>query len=187
MAILELEQGEIYTDIASINRELSSLKIAVSHWQVELPKNIASLIAKNLLSDDDKEALLQPYDEFFHQLMAEAGVISRDLLVLHPDDGYLETHLETFGSYHIHNDNEGRYIVDGECVFGFARPDDTQVKLTLQPGDYINVPINTEHWFSLTSLRRLKAIRYFTFVNEWQTTYTHRGILEAFKSVAVPA
>ena len=52
------------------------------------------------------------------------------------------------------------------------RPDGTQVELTVQPQEYINVPAGTEHWFYLTPKRRVKAVRYFTNTEGWVPEYT---------------
>jgi 1,2-dihydroxy-3-keto-5-methylthiopentene dioxygenase len=88
----------------------------------------------------------------------------------------LEGMLEKFSRPHIHTDDEVRYIVDGEGVFGFVCPDGTQMELTIQPEEYINVPAGTEHWFYLTSQRRIKAVRYFVDTSGWTPEYTNTKI-----------
>jgi len=75
-------------------------------------------------------------------------------------------------------DDEVRYIIDGEGVFGFVLPPSlpSQMELTVQPEAYINVPAGTEHWFYLTPQRRLKALRYFTGTEGWTPLYTGKEI-----------
>jgi 1,2-dihydroxy-3-keto-5-methylthiopentene dioxygenase len=80
--------------------------------------------------------------------------------------------LAKFDKVHTHSDDEVRYIIDGEGIFGFVLPDGRQVELTVETGDYINVPADTEHWFHLTEKRRIKAVRYFTSAEGWVANYT---------------
>ena len=70
---------------------------------------------------------------------------------------------------------ELRYIIDGECIFGFVRPDGSRVELTVQKEEYINVPAGTEHWFYLTNARRVKAVRYFTGTQGWIPMYSDQN------------
>jgi hypothetical protein len=67
-------------------------------------------------------------------------------------------------------------IVAGECQFGFVLPSGPQVRLTLHPGDVLRIPAGSEHWFQLTPLHQLKAVRLFSFVDHWVTTPTDRAI-----------
>lgn len=190
MSILEFTNGTIYTDLERINQALAPLNIKVDSWESPPLNPVTHLISQNLLDEAEREAVLQFYDRAFQKLLLENPIVSRDLLVLHPEDSYIDTHLQKFSSFHTHNDQEGRYIVDGECVFGFALPDSSpdnspessQVKLTLHRGDYLRVPPYTEHWFTLTAAKRLKAIRYFTFTDEWTTEYTDRAIAPEFRA-----
>ncbi|MGB8700829.1 MAG: cupin, partial [Thermosynechococcaceae cyanobacterium] len=88
----------------------------------------------------------------------------------------LDTLLAKFNRPHTHADDEVRYIVDGEGIFGFIAPDGTQLELTVQVEDYINVPARTEHWFYLTPSRRIKAVRYFSGTEGWVPNYTDTAI-----------
>ncbi|MBE9129242.1 MULTISPECIES: 1,2-dihydroxy-3-keto-5-methylthiopentene dioxygenase [unclassified Coleofasciculus] len=176
MAILRLEDDTTYTQLDDIIRELAPLNIELNHWSVGDNPEIHNLLAKDALSDQEKEEVLQALDDYFEQLKETAGYQSRDLIVLHPEVPNLEAMLSKFNRCHYHTDNEVRYIVAGEGVFGFVRPDGSQVELTVQPEEYINVPANTEHWFHLTPTRRVKAVRYFTTTEGWVPEYTATDI-----------
>lgn len=176
MAILQLEDGTTYTKLDDIERELAPLNIQLNHWPVGDNSEIHTLLAQDTLSDDQKEQVLQSLDGYFEQLKASAGYQSRDLIVLHPEMPNLDTLLSKFNACHYHTDDEVRYIVAGEGVFGFVRPDGSQVELTVQPEEYINVPANTEHWFYLTPSKRIKAVRYFTTTEGWMPEYTSTEI-----------
>ena len=176
MAILRLENGTIHTQLSDIARELAPLNIQLNRWPVGDNPRIRELLALDALDDNQKEQVLQALDGYFQQLSETAGYQSRDLIVLHPDIPNLDTMLSKFNSCHIHSDDEVRYIVAGEGIFGFVRPDGTQVEVTVQPEEFINVPANTEHWFYLTAARKIKAVRYFTTTDNWTPEYTDTEI-----------
>lgn len=176
MAILQLEDGTTYTHLGDIARELAALNIQLDRWQIGDDPEIKSLLAQDALTDEQKEQVLQALDGYFEQLKASDGYQSRDLIVLHPEIPNLNTLLSKFNRCHYHTDAEVRYIVAGEGIFGFVRPDGTQVELTIQPEEFINVPENTEHWFYLTPSQRIKAVRYFTTMEGWVPEYTNQEI-----------
>lgn len=176
MAILQLEDGTTYTQFDDIARELAPLGVQLNHWSIGDNPEIHRLLAQDALSDEEKEQVLQGLDGYFEHLKETAGYQSRDLIVLHPDVPNLDALLSKFDRTHYHTDNEVRYIVAGEGVFGFVRSDGSQVELTVQAEEYINVPANTEHWFYLTPSRRVKAVRYFTTTEGWVPEYTNTEI-----------
>lgn len=183
MAILRIEDGTTYTQLEDIARELAPLNVQLNCWPVGDNSEIQRLLAQDSLNDEEKEQVLQAVDGYFEDLKASAGYQSRDLIVLHPEVPNLDTLLSKFDRCHFHTDNEVRYIVAGEGIFGFVRPDGSQVELTVQPEEYINVPANTEHWFYLTPSKRIKAVRYFTTTEGWVPEYTDKEI--KFRKAAV--
>lgn len=183
MAILQLEDGTTYTQLGDIARELAPLNVQLNRWPVGDNPEIHRLLAKDALSDEEKEQVLQGLDSYFEELKASAGYQSRDLIVLHPEVPNLNALLSKFDPCHYHTDAEVRYIVAGEGIFGFVRPDGSQVELTVQAQEYINVPENTEHWFYLTPSQRIKAVRYFTTTEGWLPEYT--GTEKRFRTAAV--
>ncbi|HIK28717.1 MAG: cupin domain-containing protein [Oscillatoriaceae bacterium SKW80] len=172
MAILQKEDGTICTEMEAIARELAPLNIQLHRWPIGENTQTRILLAKETLSDSEKEQLLQSLDHYFQELKNTQGYQSRDIIILHPATPNLDVMLAKFQSCHTHADDEVRYIIDGEGVFGFVRPDGSQIELTVQPEEYINVPAGTEHWFHLTAARRIKAIRYFSGTEGWVPQYT---------------
>lgn len=183
MAILRLEEGTTYTELGDIERELAPVNVQLNRWPVGDNSEIHALLAKDALNDEEKEQVLQALDSYFEQLKASADYQSRDLIVLHPEVPELDALLSKFNRCHYHTDDEVRYIIAGEAVFGFVRPDGTQVEVTVQPEEYINVPANTQHWFYLTPSKRVKAVRYFTTTEGWVPEYTDTSI--KFRTAAV--
>ncbi|GFE70975.1 acireductone dioxygenase [Chroococcus sp. FPU101] len=176
MAILRFEDGTTYTNLEDISRTLAPLNVALNYWTVGDNRETRDLLDKAALSDEEKEAVLQALDGYFEEMKQKEGYQARDLIVLHPNIPNLDAMLSKFERCHTHADDEVRYIVDGEGVFGFVLPDKTQVELTIQPEEYINVPANTEHWFHLTEQKRIKAVRYFITTEGWIPEYTETMI-----------
>ncbi|MBD2489746.1 acireductone dioxygenase [Aulosira sp. FACHB-615] len=176
MAILKLEDGKILTDINHIAKELAPLNIQLNRWSVGENSELHHLLNQDSLNEDQKNQVLEFLDHYFEKLQQTAGYQSRDLIVLHPAIPDLDGFLAKFSQIHTHADDEVRYVIDGEAVFGFVRPDDSQVELTVQPQEYINVPAGTEHWFYLSPARRVKAVRYFIDTAGWVPQYTGKEI-----------
>jgi 1,2-dihydroxy-3-keto-5-methylthiopentene dioxygenase len=173
MAILQLEKGKTLTDIESIGHHLATLNIQLKKWPVGEDVSTQALLAQPTLQEEEKEQVLFVLDHYFESLEV---FHARDMIVLNPATPNLDGMLEKFSRPHTHSDDEVRYIVDGEGRFGFVCPDGTQMELTIQPEEYINVPAGTEHWFCLTPQRRIKAIRYFVDTLGWTPEYTHTEI-----------
>ncbi|MGL6340611.1 MAG: 1,2-dihydroxy-3-keto-5-methylthiopentene dioxygenase [Waterburya sp.] len=172
MAILQLENGTTYTNLSDIMGELSCLDIQLKHLPLTNKQNLTALLARENLSDCEKEQVLQKLEVYFQQLRQAENYQSCDLIVLHSKIQHLDALLSKFEKSHIHADDEVRYIIAGEGVFGFVRPDGSQIELKVQPEDYINVPKGIEHWFYLTQLRQIKAVRYFINTEGWMPEYT---------------
>ncbi len=175
MAILRIDDGNVITDLQAIAQELAPLKVQLSYWPID-NSQVQSLLDRPALDDAEKEQVLVGLDHYFEPLKTRDGYTSRDLIVLYPEVPNLDALLAKFNAVHTHADDEVRYIVDGEGVFGFVRPDGSQVELTMQPQEFINVPAGTEHWFYLTASRRVKAVRYFIGMEGWVPEYTNTAI-----------
>jgi 1,2-dihydroxy-3-keto-5-methylthiopentene dioxygenase len=175
VAKLRLED-RTHTDLQAITRELSALNIQLDRWALGDNPQLHHLLRQEQLSEDEKNQVLVALDRYFEQLQRTSNYQSRDLIVLHPRTPQLEALLAKFDRVHTHAADEVRYIIDGEGVFGFVRPDGSQVELTVEAEEYINVPAGTEHWFYLTPQRRIKAIRYFIETEGWIPQYTETEI-----------
>ena len=174
MAQLQFINGTETKDIATIQQTLAPLQVQLSKWPIQ--EQVAQLLHKAQLTDMEKETITSAHDVYFEQLQDEHGYQSRDLIVLHPDIPNLDALLEKFSRIHTHDDDEVRYIVDGSGIFGFVLPNEEQVLLTIEAGEFIHVPKDTEHWFVLTEQKRIKALRYFTTTDGWSPNYTQRPI-----------
>jgi 1,2-dihydroxy-3-keto-5-methylthiopentene dioxygenase len=150
--------------------------VQLEHWPLKLEGNTRKFLEKEALLEEEKQGLLLELEHVFKKLKKQEGYQDRDLVVLHPKLENLNKMLSKFYACHTHDDDEVRYIIDGEGVFGFVLPDGHQVELVVAQGDFIRVPKNTEHWFYLTDSMRIKAVRYFTGTEGWVPVYTNTPI-----------
>jgi 1,2-dihydroxy-3-keto-5-methylthiopentene dioxygenase len=176
MAILKLSDGTQYHQLPDIQRELAALNIQLQRWPVGDNLQLQALLQQDQLTETEKEEVLGHLDQYFKELQ-QLGYRSRDLIAIHPAIPGLGEMLAKFDRCHTHADDEVRYIVTGAGIFGFVRPDGSQVELTVEAEEYINVPAGTEHWFYLTEECRVKAIRYFVDTTGWVPLYTDTPIL----------
>ncbi|ERT06265.1 cupin domain protein [Lyngbya aestuarii BL J] len=176
MAILQLEDGTTYTELEEISRRLEPLNVRLNYWKVGEDPELKALLNQSALDNEEKEQVLLELDHYFEHLKQTDGYQSRDLIALHPDIPNLDSLMAKFESCHTHADDEVRYIIEGEGVFGFVCPDGSQMELTIQPEEYINVPAGSEHWFHLTDKKRIKAVRYFITTEGWVPEYTETKI-----------
>ena len=182
VAMLLKLDGESVRDTRKVASILSSLGVRLEFWPPDREGGVGALLDRPALSDPEKETVLLRHDACFEILRTSDGYRSRDLIVLNPQTPGLDGLLSAFLRIHTHDDDEVRYIVDGEGVFGFVLPDRSQVELLVSPGDFVKIPKNTEHWFRLTPGNRIKAVRYFTSTAGWVPVYTGTPLLFAGSS-----
>ncbi len=176
MAALQYaESMQRITDMERVAAILAPLGVGVREIPVAAA-GAAALLAQAQLDADAQAALLAALDDVFQRLQREKGYQERDLVVLYPEHPQLPELDARFRRIHTHEDEEVRYIVDGEGVFGFVLEDGAQVELTVQAGDYIHIPANVEHWFRLNDAQRIKAVRYFSARGGWTPHYTNRDL-----------
>jgi 1,2-dihydroxy-3-keto-5-methylthiopentene dioxygenase len=176
MAILRLTDGTVYHDRADIDRELAPLSIQLQQWPIGNDPKLLSILNQPQLSPDNKSFVLSHLDHYFERLKP-SGYQSRDIIDIHPALLGIDEILARFDRCHTHADDEMRYVIAGEGIFGFVRPDKSQIELTVEAAEQINVPAGTKHWFHLTPHRRFVALRYFINTSGWTPEYTDTKIL----------
>ncbi len=172
MARIRLENGTEITGAIEAAALLIPLGVRFEPLPPGDHPEAQALLAKPLLDDAEKDRLLALLDPAIAHIAEPAGLHTRDLVVLDAALPGLDAALAAFAKAHRHDDHETRWIVDGEGVFGFVLPDGGQMALTVEAGEFIQVPAGVEHWFVLTERRRIKAVRHFTDKAGWVPRYT---------------
>lgn len=176
MAVLQLEDGSIYTNIGAIASQLAVLNIEIDSLPTNENPTIQELLAQDILNITEKQQILTAFKTEFAYFKRVSGCQWCDLKVLHPGSQQIYALMTQSNRTHTHADAEVIHILAGECVFGFVYANGSQIQLMLQAAEYIKVPANTEHWFYLTPLLYLKAVQYYTTAQGWIPQYTNRKV-----------
>ncbi|AFY48685.1 hypothetical protein Nos7524_2868 [Nostoc sp. PCC 7524] len=172
MATLLLEDGTIESDLSEIVRELAPLGIYVKHYDPGTSLLFPELLRQEIFTDAEKCYVVDLHNSVFEFLQQENGYLWSDLWNLHPGLPNLDILITTYSKYHTHTAPESLYVLAGEIIFGFVKPDGSHVQLLLQSQDYLHIPTAVEHWCSPTALLHCKAVRYFTTADGWVPSYT---------------
>ena len=176
MALLARTDGTLLDTPGPIRALLGRIGVRLEDWPIPDDTVLGQLLGTSTLTPSQNQKVLESFHDRFDALKKSSGYQSQDLIVLSADLPGIDAMLDRFISCHTHDDEEIRYIIDGEGIFGFVLPDGDQVELTMSAGEYINVPAGAEHWFRLTPEKRIKAIRYFTSREGWAPNYTGRPV-----------
>jgi len=168
MAILNIpDQGREITGFAEIRRYLAARGIFHDRWQATVA----------LPADADQETVLAAFAADLKPFMEKGGYKTADVISVGPRTPGLEAIREKFLAEHTHDEDEIRYIVEGEGLFWFNPGGGEPVfSLLTQAGDVISVPAGTRHWFDLGPQPGVRAIRIFTDPAGWVANYTGSGI-----------
>lgn len=176
MARLFLENGLEINDFDAVATAAAALGITLVRRPVPTDAPLQALLGQDALTPEENAQVLTSMGDFITHEQAHHGVTAWDLVVLHPGIPDLDTKLATFARPHIHTDDEVRYVLAGEGVFGVVAPDGQQVELQVDAQEYIRVPAGTQHWFRMTPLRRIQCIRTFAGPPTWEAVFTDTSI-----------
>jgi 1,2-dihydroxy-3-keto-5-methylthiopentene dioxygenase len=153
---------------------LESQEVIYENWDIsKLP---ASLVEKYLLTDKEKEEILQVFAEEIADISARRGYKAQDVISLSENTPNLEVLLQNFKQEHHHTDDEVRFIVSGHGVFVIQGKDGEFFEVHLNPGDLISVPENTRHYFTLEADRKVVAVRIFVTTEGWVPIYEKQEV-----------
>jgi 1,2-dihydroxy-3-keto-5-methylthiopentene dioxygenase len=115
----------------------------------------------------DEVAYQAPVDA----LKAERGYIEQDLIALRPDTPNLDAICAKFVDEHFHDDDEVRFVLEGEGIFDIRSRDDRWMRVAVEPGDLIVVPKDRHHRFLLTDAKTIRCVRLFRDMSGWVPHY----------------
>jgi 1,2-dihydroxy-3-keto-5-methylthiopentene dioxygenase len=166
-------QVRVYTDFASIRRELEAVGIRFERWEATQP----------LPPGAGQEEILVAYRDSVDRLMREKGFRSVDVIKMVPDHSQKVELRNKFLSEHTHSEDEVRFFVDGKGLFNIHKQGQVFAVLC-EKGDLIGVPDGTPHWFDMGPQPSFIAIRLFTNTEGWVAQFTGNDIARRFPELA---
>ncbi|PLN83503.1 1,2-dihydroxy-3-keto-5-methylthiopentene dioxygenase [Aspergillus taichungensis] len=121
-----------------------------------------------------------PTIDMVDALAAERGYKNRDEVTVSPatmGDAY-ESKVKMFFAEHLHEDEEIRYIRDGEGYFDVRDREDEWVRIRLAKDDLIVLPAGIYHRFTTDDKNYVKAMRLFQEEPKW-TPLNRSGDVDA--------
>ena len=163
MAVVRIpETGQAITDNQAITDYLAGCGIDFRRWTAEYP------IADDAAADE----ILKAYANEIDQLKARNGYVTADVIDVNAETPGLDAMLAKFNREHWHDEDEVRFVVQGQGLFHIHPSGRPVVAIEVSAGDMIRVPRGTYHWFNLCGSRGIKAIRFFQNKSGWTPRYT---------------
>ena len=160
-------------DPQAIARFLAPFGIWYEKWEVE----------GRIDGDAGSEEILAAYDDEIQALNRKHGFVTADVIDVSADTPGLDEMLNKFNKEHTHTEDEVRFIVKGRGIF-HIRPENGPIfALQTDPGDLINVPAGTRHWFDLCEEQEIRAIRLFLDKSGWTPHYVEDGAHDRYTPV----
>ncbi|MEQ6030157.1 hypothetical protein [Staphylococcus saccharolyticus] len=131
----------------------------INSGKFDLKKTEYSVL-DNSLSENTRIDLMDSYKNL-EKNFSNLNGFRRDLVILTKDFKYTNFILDKFSPIHFHFENEYWYLLDGKCEFGFLLNDGNKILVTLEKGEFLQVPECAWQWFDLTEDKNMAAIRYF--------------------------
>lgn len=172
MAFLRIPAQDVtISEYDAIRAYLAGIGIGYEVWMpsVELERNA------------DNAAVLEAFAKEIETLKEQGGYVTADVIDVYPDTPGLDAMLDKFNKEHWHDEDEVRFIVEGNGVFHIRPKDGSDVvALYVEQGDLARVPAGTWHWFELRKDKRIRAIRLFQDPSGWTPHYTGTGVEKGY-------
>ncbi len=111
------------------------------------------------------------YKKQIEKLKTRFNYASADVCAMTKDTFNLDTMLSAFIKEHHHTDDEVRFVVSGEGIFGINPLTELSFEIYVEAGDLLLVPAYTQHWFNLTDKKNICCIRVFKENPKWEAIY----------------
>ncbi|GAF15569.1 1,2-dihydroxy-3-keto-5-methylthiopentene dioxygenase [Bacillus sp. JCM 19045] len=156
---------EIIKGQEKVQAFLESQEVLYEHWD---PAKLPVELQDNChINDTEKAQILATYDEDIRSLAERRGYKNWDVIALNENTPDLDALLKKFEQVHTHTEDEVRAITAGSGSFVIKGADVGYFDVQLEPGDVISVPVDTPHFFTLSSERQVVAVRLFIDPEGW--------------------
>jgi 1,2-dihydroxy-3-keto-5-methylthiopentene dioxygenase len=146
-----------------------------AHW-LDANEHELEAIPPSRLGDEGVYYERLPLSASEHQqpldtLKSKRGYIEQDEVELRPHTPNLDGICAKFLPEHFHDEDEVRFVLEGEGVFDIRSRDDRWMRVTVEAGDLIVVPERRHHRFFLTETKNIRCVRLFKDKTGWTPHY----------------
>ena len=113
----------------------------------------------------------EAYQPSLDVLKNQRGYIEQDVVALSPETPNLDAICKKFEDEHHHDDDEVRFVLEGEGIFDIRSNDDRWMRVVVERGDLIVVPKDRHHRFLLTDKKAIRCVRLFKDQAGWVPHY----------------
>ncbi|WP_062046534.1 acireductone dioxygenase [Bacillus sp. JCM 19034] len=165
MAVIKVRNtGEVIEGTEEVKAFLESQEVLYEKWDMsKLPDHLKERFD---LSDEDKQEILNSFDEDIRSLGERRGYVNWDVISLSENTPNIDELLKKFENVHTHTDDEVRAITAGHGIF-IVKGETGYFDIELEAGDVISVPEHTPHFFTLMDDRQVVAVRLFIDTEGW--------------------
>jgi len=131
-------------------------------------------LSADFLRDDGlvyERLSLDAFQGHLEALKRDRGYVQQDVIELRPETVGLEAICAKFIDEHSHDDDEVRFILEGEGIFDIRSQSDRFMRVIVERSDLIVVPAMRNHRFQLTESRTIRAVRLFKDSSGWVPHY----------------
>ena len=111
------------------------------------------------------------YQATLDDLRQHRGYVTQDEVALSEQTPSFEAICAKFAGEHLHEDDEVRFVLEGEGIFDIRSNDDRWMRVVVEPGDLIVVPKGKYHRFTLTERKQIRCVRLFKDPAGWAPVY----------------
>jgi 1,2-dihydroxy-3-keto-5-methylthiopentene dioxygenase len=105
------------------------------------------------------------------ELRGARGYHTQDEVALSPATENLDALCAKFIDEHLHDDDEVRFVLEGDGIFDIRSNDDRWMRVVVEAGDLIIVPAGKYHRFMLTDSKQIRCVRLFKDASGWTPVY----------------
>jgi 1,2-dihydroxy-3-keto-5-methylthiopentene dioxygenase len=165
----EESSQQIIDSEVEIRAELAAFGIQYERWSLD-----------RVSADASADDVLAAYADEIEEIKRRGGYITADVIDVNAATPGLDAMLARFDKEHTHAEDEVRFILSGRGIF-FFNFHGRIASCEVGPGDMLNVPRGTFHWFTLCEEKTIRAIRWFQDTAGWTPNYTASGVDQSYQ------
>ncbi|HEX7669219.1 MAG TPA: cupin domain-containing protein [Polyangiaceae bacterium] len=143
-----------------------------AHWLERGGEISGETLTKDGIHHERIETDPALYRKPVDRVKADRGYIEEDIIELRPETPNLDAICAKFMDEHFHDDDEVRFVLEGEGIFDIRSKDgDEWMRVKVEKGDLIVVPKDRHHRFLLTESRAIRCVRLFKDTSGWVPHY----------------